>query len=115
MAVKWKIWYDGSVSYTGDPWVAPAWGVQVIVMADPEHGRYARVNHDYYWYVPERDIWEGGDFVGMIDYLAQPGPKRVIFGRLVPNSLFSQVYQAAMDDPDFAPKTAHAYRERVVT
>lgn len=114
MALAWKIWYDGGASYYGDPWEAPAFGVQVVVLADAENGRAMRMNHDYYWYLPGSDTWEGGDIVGLIDYLAQRGPRKVVFGRIVPNADFRATYQLALDDLDFAPKTAHAYRERVI-
>lgn len=111
MGIAWKIYYDDGTTYTGDPFLAPALGVLIVVHPDPEHGRYFRFNHDYYWF--ENNRWEGGDLFGLYDYLMRPGCKKVIFGRIVTNERFGEVYNQAMLDMDFAPKTAHSFREQV--
>lgn len=77
---SWRIYYDTGETYDGPIETAPAWGVIAVVCAP--------------------DVWHGGDYVGLIDYLARPGWKRVLFGRLVPNDVFEKVSGAAAHDPD---------------
>lgn len=103
-----RIYYDGGATYAGDPYAAPAFGVLVIVETDAEHGRRIIQNADYYCW---RDgQWYEADFVGLIDYLAQPGPKKVVFGRLVANEAHQAAFDLAYSDPDFAPKTGWSPR-----
>jgi len=111
--IKWKIYYEDQTTYCGDPWLAPALGVMCVVHADSECGRYMRVNHDYYWYDEKHNIWEGGDLFGLYDYLIQPGYRKVIFGRITNNKTFRKIYEAALYDPDFVPKTSNAFGERL--
>lgn len=109
--MNWKIYYSETETYSGDPYNAPAFGVQVIVHKNQENGKYLVINHDYYWLLDDR--WEGGDIVGLIDYLAQPGPKKVVFGRIISNEEFRKIYTVALMDTDFEPKTAYAFGERI--
>jgi hypothetical protein len=107
--IDWKIFYDNGSTYHGDPFLAPGLGVIAIVNRDSDHGRYIRVGHDYYWY--EDSKWGGGDIFGLFDYLVRPGARKIIFGRTTDNQTFARVYQQALDDPDFLPKTAYSYGE----
>ena len=112
-----KVFYADGTTYAGDPYLAPAWGVLVIVEDDKDHGRRMVAQGDYFCldYRGDGLRWCPVDFIGMIDYLGQPGVKRVLIGRLVSQELWSDTYQRALVDPDFQPKTAWSpqYHERV--
>lgn len=112
--MDWKIFYDDGTAYTGDPFRAPAFGVLIIVQKDPECGRRLVQNADFYVWDErgEGPQWFEANWFGLLDYLAGPGPKRVLFGRLVPNSVFQAVFARAYDDPGFPPKTAWANQEQ---
>lgn len=103
----YRIYYDDGTTYQGDPYNAPAFGVLVIIEDDPEAGRVLIENGDYYCYREAR--WYAMDIIGLFDYLASPGEKKVIFGRIVPNELFREVHKHAMEDTDFPKKTADGY------
>lgn len=103
--MKWRIYYgDNSVfdDIQGTAWEVPARDVQMIAVADPEHGWYLCRSNDYYWYLPEMDAWQGGDIFGLWDYLIEPGKKRVLFGRTISNSEFQKILTRAYNDQ---PKT----------
>lgn len=105
-----KVFYADGETYTGDAYNAPVLGVLAIVEKDAEHGRRIVSLCDYYCWADRGDglRWWGVDFIGMIDYLMMPGPKRVLIGRLVANPVYSAIYQQAMSDPEFPVKTAFA-------
>lgn len=98
---RWRIYYgDGTVftDHDGVAFAAPALNVQMIAVADDDHGWYLCRSSDYYWYLPESDAWQGGDTFGLWDYLAQPGAKRVMFGRTIGNDAFSAILTRAYDE-----------------
>lgn len=102
-----KIYYaDGSV-YSGDPYSAPVLGVILILESDENHGRRIIQNADYYCLEDrgEGEQWWESDFVGLVDYLITPGPKRILIGRLVPNSVHQKIFDLAYADKDFPEKT----------
>lgn len=77
----------------------------MIAVACREHGWYLCRSNDYYWYLSDQDIWQGGDIFGLWDYLTQPGPKKVLFGRTITNSAFQEILARAYCDPDIPQKT----------
>lgn len=90
---KWRIYYDNGLTFSDEDGTlkeAPAFGVQAIV-CDP-------------------DIWHGGDFTGLIDYLVRTG--LVKFGRLTTNEKYHAAVDGARTDPDFDTNARHVY-ERV--
>lgn len=106
-----RVYYDDGSTFDGDPFDAPFWGVLVIVEADAEHGRRIVSNGDYYVW---ENRWRAKDFIGMIDYLQQPGPRKVICGRMVDNERFFEAYKRAEADPDFPTRTAYgAFEQRI--
>lgn len=109
--MRWKIFYDeGSFGHLdGSPFDAPARGVQVVVQEDPDVGRRLMAQRDFYWWTP--DGWFGGDLAGLFDYLAEPGMKRVLFGRYVAYRKYDAAVKAALADPDFPPKSARLETE----
>lgn len=109
---KYRVYYaDGSI-YSGDPAKAPVFGVLAIVEFDKIAGRRIVSRSDYYCLDDRGEglSWFEADYIGFIDYLATPGYKRVLFGRLVSNKTFDEIYQHALTDPDFPPKTSPVLR-----
>lgn len=110
----WKVYYDDGTTYAGDPFKAPAWGVLFIVETHPDHGRHYVQGCDFYVWEERGDgtfRWWAADYFGMIDYLARSGPRKILIGRMVPDSVWHRVYAAAAADPDFPPKTAYSVYE----
>jgi hypothetical protein len=103
-APPFRIYYDGGETYDGDPWLAPALGVLVIVERDPDHGRRLIARKDFYTWRGER--WWAVDHIGFYDYLIAPGPRKVIFGRMIKNEEWYDAMRRADDDPDFPTRTA---------
>ena len=98
-----RIYYDGSQTYDGDPYNAPAWGVLAIVEKDPDNGRRLITTKDYFVWLGDR--WMSVDYIGMLDYLGQPGKKKVVFGRMVDDAYFASIMKIANEDPDFPVRT----------
>ena len=113
--MSYKIYYGNGITYAGDPYNAPAFDVQVIVQDSADHGRILTCRLDYYVFQPEINAWLGVDLFGLWDYLQQPGPRKVIFGRTLPSRKFNELYKIAYHDPDFSAKTGHAYGEQVIS
>lgn len=107
-----KIYYDDFTTYVGDPYYAPVMGVLVIAEEDKEHGKRLIQNADYYLWDDrgEGNQWWEADFIGLVDYLIKPGPKRVLIGRLVSNYVHQKVFDMAYHDKDFPEKTAWSPR-----
>lgn len=99
-----RVYYDGGATYDGAPENAPAFGVLVIVESDKNHGRRLVVTKDYFVWLGDR--WLSVDFIGMVDYLQQPGWKRVLFGRMVDDEYFASVVRLANEDADFPIRSA---------
>ena len=108
-----KIFYDDGSTYSGEAYSAPALGVQAIVQDSQEHGRTIVCRVDYY-VLRSDGAWLGVDLFGLWDYLQQPGPRKVLFGRTIPSPLFISIYKQAYTDPDFLEKTGYAYREQII-
>lgn len=107
-----RIYYDGGETYDGAPENAPAFGVLVIVENDRNSGRRLITTKDYFIWT--WDGWRSVDFIGMLDYLQQPGWKRVLFGRMVEDEYWNGVMKRANEDPDFNERSCWGYNERVV-
>lgn len=109
--MDWCIYYgDGSEynSDSGSPYDAPAQGVQAIIVRDDNpansRGRGLVAGFDYYWWVPERGEWYGGELFGLFDYLCStPGPKRVLFGRTIGNKEHQEIRDRAINDDRVKP------------
>jgi hypothetical protein len=104
----WRIYYgDGStVSDDVDPFTVPGVDVQAIVQRDADVGRYVLHHMDFYWWVEADRQWHQGDVFGLWDYLARPGPKKVVFGRSLDNQSYKALLTVAVNDPDFPVKSA---------
>lgn len=114
MSLQWRIYYSGLVSYSsvdGSPYDAPRLGVQCIVGADSQTGRYIVADKDAYWWEPRLERWLGGDRRGEWDYLCRLGPRVVLYGRAVSETEYNACIAAALIDSDFPPKTARGRGE----
>ena len=113
--VKWKIFYDDFSTYSnldGPPEDAKAWGVQVIALLDYKIGRTIQFKKDYYIWKNEQ--WWGVDHMGFIDYMQQPGFKKVLFGRVLETETFKEICDLAMfKDEDLPYKTVILPEEKV--
>jgi hypothetical protein len=112
--IRWRIWYEGGATFSdldGIAFDAPARGVQAIAQAEPSVGRQINAHRDFYWWRPEKGQWFGGDIFGLWDYLVEPGPKKVIFGRSVKNEEYDAVIKRVLADPDLPAKTARLPEE----
>lgn len=115
MSLRWRIYYGDGTTFDvrdGHAFDAPARNVQMIAVADPDHGWYLCRSDDYYWWLPQTDTWQGGDKFGLFDYLIEPGPKRVLFGRTIGNAQFNAIFDRAMNDPEIPQKSGWQPRER---
>jgi hypothetical protein len=111
--MRWRIYYGDGTHYDGpDPYTAPTRNVQVILTANPDHGWDVCRYDDYYWHLPDLDSWGGGDKFGLFDYLIEPGPKRVLFGRTIANADFQAIFARACADQSLPVKTGWMPRER---
>lgn len=110
--MAFKIFYDDGTTYTGEPENAPVLGALIIVEDDKNHGRQIICKGDYFCWDDRGNglHWWEADFIGLVDYLIRPGMKRVLIGRLVSEETWSEVYNRALNDPDFKPKTAYSLR-----
>lgn len=81
---KFRVYYEDGSTYDGDPFDAPATGVQVITQEDPARTKGFRLftSKDAYCY--KDGNWFQCDTPGMFDYLmGHPGPLKVLFGRMM--------------------------------
>lgn len=103
--MSFRIYYADGSFYDKDPFGAPALGVLVIVESDNDHGRRIVAGKDYYVWDCKNCRWWTVDYPGMIDYLTQTGPRRILIGRTVPNDEWYAAFKRADEDPDFAERT----------
>jgi hypothetical protein len=113
--LTWRVYYgDGSTlsNEDVDPYAVPGLDVQAIVQADPDVGRYVLHHMDFYWWVAQDGQWHQGDHFGLWDYLARPGPKKVVFGRSLDNLSYKAILARAVADGGFPVKSALRAGER---
>jgi hypothetical protein len=111
---RWWIVYGDRTLVAGsgaeDAYAAPSRDVQAVISACPEHGweLWRRVNSDFYCYMADRDTWRGCDDFGLWDYLTEPGPRKVLFGRTMFNDEFNALMAWVQEHPDLPIK--HGWR-----
>lgn len=106
--MDWKILYsdDHYSDEDGPPENAPKIDVQAIIVRDTLIGRRIEARSDYYIWVPSRGGWRGVDTFGLFDYLATPGSKIVLFGRVLSDPDWRSLWTLATQDPDFPIKSS---------
>ena len=94
----WKIWYGDGTTYSGDPYLAPATNVQVVIQkSDNKLGYDLNWGKDFYYWKDDR--WMACDDWGMRDYLMlHTGPKAVLFGRSICDADFWALKEKAMKE-----------------
>jgi len=99
--VRFRIYYGDGTTYSGDPYLAPPTGVQIINEFDPDQGRIKVHSHD--WYVWDGDLgqWLGVTLDALIAYMRRNGPRKVLFGETIRTQAFYDCVEKAMNDPDF--------------
>lgn len=111
-----KVWYGDGSTFIGhesdDAYRCPGRNVQMVTVADPEHGWRLIPAGDYYWWLHDQHSWYSGDHFGLWDHLTLPGPTRVLFGRTIPTPEFRAILQRAIDDVELGRKTGWLPGER---
>jgi hypothetical protein len=113
--MRWIIYYGDGTEYSnqdGSVFDAPARNVQVIAQEDPDTGQTFARSSDYYWWTDAG--WHSGDWFGLFDYLVEPGPKKVLFGRTIGNREYEAILQKALNNTYLPPKSAWRPNERRV-
>lgn len=90
MSFKWRVYYeDGTAVGDADsePWYVPKSGVQAVVVADPATSYVILKGSDFYCYDPNWDcpVWRSMDDWGLQEYMREPGPRLVVFGKWMGN------------------------------
>jgi hypothetical protein len=114
---RWRIYYGDDSTFSnleGTIWEVPPRDVQVIIQTDRDHGWASQTGSDYYVWDNRGDgeRWWGVDIFGLFDYLLEPGPRKVLFGRTVTSERFGEIFRRAKADPGFERKTAFRRQER---
>jgi len=121
--IAWRIYYsDGTTfdSTQGEPVDSPVFGVQCIVMVDPEPstssyhtGRLNVHAGDWYWWDGER--WWTGDLFGLLDAAIHGRCKAARQGQMLPVAQYNAIYKRAEADEDFPRRSAFRRREEEPT
>lgn len=96
---KFKIFYENGTTYSnksGPLDRVHKQGIVVILTEDDEQGQRFESGSEFYCYYPHG--WVGVGQYGLYDYLASPGAKLVLFGRIVSNEKRNDIFNAAMSD-----------------
>ena len=119
----WRIYYsDGSTfdNTQGYPLDSPVFGVQCIVMADPEPktsshhtGRLNIRSGDWYWW--DGDRWWAGDVYGLHDAVIHGRCKVARQGQMLSATAFNEIYKRAEFDEDFPRRSANRPRDEEPT
>ena len=106
--MKWRVYYDNGSTWDDDVDNAPMMHVLLIQEINGKHGRRIVPPGDYYIYRFDREKWLSMDFVGMIQYLAEPGTqKKVLMGKMVLPDEWGAILRTAKEDLDFPPRSGY--------
>ena len=111
--MRWRVYYaDGSTfsDSDGSPEHAPGLGVLIVAYEDPTPGpqnigRVYRFGRDFYCWRGFEWGWTGQEHAGLIEYLASPGFKKVLFGVEVRSDVFARIKIAAEADMYLPPRS----------
>lgn len=111
--LAWGIYYEDGSRFTnldGEPFEAPATGVQVIVQLDDRTGRYNQCMDDAYIFRDGR--WWGSDRIGMLIALMSRKEAVVVrFGTQVSNDRFQAILLQAEKDEIWPTRSGYLPRE----
>jgi hypothetical protein len=98
--MNWTIYYGDGSKFAGKNErhveLAPTRDVQFILQDNPLVGIEIVTAADYYvWY---DGAWWGRDIFGLWDYLASPGMKRVLFGRMMLREEYNKLCKEVSED-----------------
>ena len=110
--MEWKIFYADGSTYYGEPELAPKRGVQAIIVKDELVGRRIESTTDQYIYSPERGGWRGVDQYALYEYLTESGFKIVLFGSVMIDSEYRDMWDKISKDTDLPPKSGSHRSER---
>ena len=90
MAFAWRLYYENGSTYgdgDGEVWHAPKSGAQAVAVYDPAVGYVVLKGSDFYcydatWSCP---VWRNMDVWGFMEYMREPGPRLVVFGKWMGN------------------------------
>lgn len=111
--IRWKVYYGDFSTFSnlnGDIYSVPSVNVQAICVKDNKVGRMILSRKDFYS-IDEMENFSGFDLFGLFDYLSQNGPKKILFGRTIPNEKFDEIIKLAINDSDFPIKSAKHFLE----
>lgn len=110
--MDWKIFYSDGTTYNGSPEFAPKTKVQAIIVKDDLIGRRIESSVDQYIYSPERGGWRGVDKFALYEYLVESGYKIVLFGSVMIDKDFRELWDKIANDIDLPPKSGNLRSER---
>lgn len=109
--VTFQVYYRDGSTYSGDPFLTPTLEAVLVVEKDAEHGRRYVSGFDYL--VWEDGRWYGVDQIGMFQYMVRLGPRRVLFGVMMPNEDWNKLVWRARQNTLFPEKTASGPFEQI--
>jgi hypothetical protein len=108
MSARWWIVYGDRSFYSsadGSAFDAPGRDVQAVLSPDPDHGWQLWTRGEFYVFLPDADTWRPVDQWGLFDYLLEPGPRKVVFGRTMFDPEFHALLAWLNAHPDLPTKT----------
>jgi hypothetical protein len=99
VAINWRVYYgDGSTfsNEDGAPEMAPCSRVIAVAFYDQDNRRRVCHQADYYLWGDGR--WYSADASGFWQYMQEPGPKVVKFGREIGDIKYREVMTFALSD-----------------
>ena len=97
--LKFKVFYENGTTYDDKSGLLDRVhksGVIAILM-ETQDGQRVEKDCEYYCYFPHG--WVGVGQYGFYEYLALPGTKLVLFGRVINQSKYDAIMSKALSDP----------------
>ena len=121
--VDWRIYYSDGTTFDntqGNSIDSPVFGIQCIVMADPEPkdsshhtGRLNIRSGDWYWWDSTR--WWAGDLFGLLDAAIHGRCLIARQGQMMSATAYNEIYKRAENDEDFPRRSATRYNDEEPT
>jgi hypothetical protein len=104
----WVVFGDRNIvagSGAADAYAVPGRDVQAVISPCPDHGWELWSRGEFYVFLPSADAWRPVDQWGLFDYLLEPGPRKVLFGRTMFDPEFYALLAWLNEHPDLPMKT----------